>query len=244
MEIKHCKYDKNDIFGKIYLPKNLTPKCPAVILCHGFNAIGDDMGDIAEILRENGVVAYTFDFCGGSTRSKSSGKSVDMSLKTEVCDLLAVIEMIKNLDQVDDEKIYLYSESMGGFVSALTACENNVKIAGLFLCYPAFCIPDQWLKLDIESMGDTFNFMGDMVLSRKFYDDVPRFDVFEYVKSFKNPVVIFQGDCDPVVNLSYSEKLSKSFENAQLHIVKDAQHWFEGDDRKRVISSLVEFVKR
>lgn len=244
MEIKHCFYKNKDIFGKLYLPNSCTKKCPAVILSHGFNAVGDDMSDIAQALCDNDIVAYTFDFCGGSTRSKSSGKSVDMSLKTEVCDLLAIIEMIKNLEQVDNEKIYLYGESMGGFVSALTACEKDVKNAGLFLCYPAFCIPDQWLTLDVEAMGDSFNFMGDMVLSRKFYDDVPRFNVFEYVKKFKNPVVIFHGDCDPVVNLSYSEKLAESFENAQLHIIKNAQHWFEGDDRKRVISSLIEFAKR
>lgn len=63
------------------------------------------------------------------------------------------------------------------------------------------------------------------------------------MKSFKNPVVIFQGDCDPVVNLSYSQKLAKSFENAQLHIVKDAQHWFEGKDRENVKKSLIEMIK-
>lgn len=200
------------------------------------------MGDIAQNLCDNNIIAYTFDFCGGSTRSKSDGNSTEMSIKAEISDLLAVYETIKNQNEVDDKKIYLYGESMGGFVSVLTACENDVKIAGLFLCYPAFCIPDQWLSLDINAMGNTFNFMGDMVLSRKFYNDVPGFDVFEYAGKFKNPVVIFHGDCDQVVNLNYSQRLVKCFENAKLNVVKNANHWFECKDRDMIKDNLVKFA--
>lgn len=230
----HCKYDSVDIFGTLYTPSNGRDVHPAVILSHGYNCIGEDMKDIAERLAENGVLAYSFDYCGGSTRSASSGESVDMSIETEQNDLRHVIDMISEMEAVDSSRLFLYGESQGGFVAALTGAEMPDRIAGMFLVYPAFSIVDQWLAMDPDGMTEPFTFMGSMTLSRTFYDGVPRYDVYEHIKAFTNPVIIYQGDKDPVVGLEYAKKVDEALPDSELIVVEGAGHGFGGKDRDLV----------
>ena len=238
---KYCVSNGKNIFGKLYIPDTKAKKYPTVILSHGFNSIGDDMADIALTFAENGFLAYTFDYCGGSTRSHSDGKTTEMSIISEQNDLKAVIDMMSELDISDSGQIYLYGESQGGFVAALTAAEMPERIAAMILLYPAFCIPDQWLSKDPESMAKPFAFMGDMLLSKKFYDDVPRYDVYDRVSRYNSPVMIFHGDSDELVALSYSERLKKTFPNAKLKVINGAGHGFYGDDREYVKRAVVKF---
>ena len=238
---KYCVSDGKNIFGKLYIPDTKAKKYPTVILSHGFNSIGDDMADIALTFAENGFLAYTFDYCGGSTRSHSDGKTTEMSIISEQNDLKAVIDMMSELDISDSRQIYLYGESQGGFVAALTAAEMPERIAAMILLYPAFCIPDQWLSKDPESMAKPFAFMGDMLLSKKFYDDVPRYDVYDRVSRYNSPVMIFHGDSDELVALSYSERLKTTFPNAKLKVIKGAGHGVYGDDREYVKRVAVDF---
>ncbi len=238
---KYCVSDGKNIFGKLYIPDTKAKTYPTVILSHGFNSIGDDMADIALTFAENGFLVYTFDYCGGSTRSHSDGKTTEMSIISEQNDLKAVIDMMSELDISDSRQIYLYGESQGGFVAALTAAEMPERIAAMILLYPAFCIPDQWLSKDPESMAKPFAFMGDMLLSKKFYDDVPRYDVYDRVSRYNSPVMIFHGDSDELVALSYSERLKTTFPNAQLKVIKGAGHGFYGDDREYVKRVAVDF---
>lgn len=237
----HCTYDDKDIFGTLYTPDNGREKHPAVIFSHGYNSIGADMQDIAKNLAANGVAAYTFDYCGGSTRSASSGESVDMSIETEQNDLRHVIDMISVLDNVDAAQLYLYGESQGGFVVALTGAEMPDRIAGMFLIYPAFCIVDQWLAMDPATMTEPFYFMGGMTLSKTFYDGVPRYDVYEHIKAFTNPVIIYQGDNDQLVNISYAYKIDETFPDSSLTIVEGGGHGFGGNDRKMVMDGVLSF---
>lgn len=237
----HCTYESKDIFGTLYIPDNGRAKHPTVILSHGYNCIGDDMADMAKMLAKNGVMSYTFDYCGGSTRSRSSGESVDMSIETEQDNLRKVIDMITSLDTADTDNIYLYGESQGGFVAALTGAEMPDRIAGMFLIYPAFCIVDQWLAMDPATMTEPFNFMGNMTLSKTFYDGVPRYDIYEHIKAFKKPVLIYQGDKDQVVNLSYAKKIDEAFPDSVLTIVEGGGHGFSGKQRKLVLDGVTSF---
>lgn len=237
----HCTYDDKDIFGTLYTPENGREKHPVVIFSHGYNCIGADMQDVAKNLAKNGVMAYTFDYCGGSTRSASSGESVDMSIETEQDNLRHVIDMVSELESTEASQLYLYGESQGGFVAALTGAEMPDRIAGMFLIYPAFCIVDQWLAMDPDTMTEPFTFMGSMTLSKTFYDGVPRYDIYEHIKAFTNPVLIYQGDKDPVVNLSYARKIDEAFPDSSLTIVEGAGHGFGGADRKLVVDGVCAF---
>lgn len=234
----HCTYDGVDIFGTLYTPDNGRDVHPAVILSHGYNCIGEDMQDIAASLAQNGVLAYTFDYCGGSTRSASSGESVDMSIESEQDNLRHVIDMISEMEAVDSTQLYLYGESQGGFVAALTGAEMPDRIAGMFLVYPAFSIVDQWLAMNPDDMTEPFTFMGSMTLSKTFYDGVPRYDVYEHIKAFTNPVIIYQGDKDPVVGLDYAKRVDEALPDSELIVVEGAGHGFGGKDRTLVVDGV------
>ena len=244
IEELHCRYGDADIFGTLYIPCGSEKNYPTVICSHGFNSIGADMGDIAAALAESGVMAYTFDYCGGSTRSSSSGNSVDMSIATEQNDLLHIIDMISAIESADSSRLYLCGESQGGFVAALTAAEMPHRIAGMFLIYPAFCIPDQWLAMDPEKMTEPFNFMGDMRLSRAYYDGVPRYDVYEHIRAYKNPVFIYHGDKDQVVDISYARRIDKELPNSVLAVIEGGGHGFGEKDRTFVRGDICGYFSK
>ncbi|MDO4945098.1 MAG: alpha/beta fold hydrolase [Ruminococcus sp.] len=225
------------IYGKAFIPQIQCGKLPAVILSHGYNSSHRDVMDMAAALAKLGVFAYCFDFCGGSCVSKSSGSSVDMSIQTEIRDLKAVSDMVKSLEFIDGKKLCLYGESQGGFVSALTAAENPDDFAGLFLLYPAFCIPDDWKKLADERDIDTVELMG-MTLSRKFYDELPQYDVFDHIKRYSGNVLIAHGTADTVVPIEYSERLTESFPSARLVTYQNEGHGFKSEARRQWIDMV------
>ncbi len=237
-----CKNGENNIFGIVYIPETNGGKVPVAVLSHGYNSSYRYLTDLAERLAENGIAAYCYDFCGGSCISRSDGDPFDMSVITEQNDLKCVVEMIKNLDFADTDKIFLYGESQGGFVSALTAPEIKDDIAGMALLYPAFCIPNDWLCRDPETMNEPFDFMG-MKLSRTFYEGVPRYDVYAHISRFDKPVLIIHGDADGLVDLSYAEKASSSFPDCQLSVYENEGHGFSPNARKKMCSQVTEFFK-
>lgn len=238
----HCTYNNIDIFGMLYIPDNGAGAYPTVICSHGYNCIGNDMRDIAEKLARNGIMAYTFDYCGGSTRSASSGDSVDMSIETEQDNLRHIIDMISAMDTVDSTQLYLYGESQGGFVAALTAAEMPAGIAGMFLIYPAFSIVDQWLAMNPDNMREPFNFMSEMKLSKTFYDGVPRYDVYEHIGAFNNPVFIYHGSMDQLVDVSYAKRINEAFPNSVLTVLDGAGHGFDEKDRAFVIDEVCGYL--
>lgn len=225
------------IFGKAYVPENFSEKLKAVILSHGYNSSCEHVSDVASALAEKGVFAYCYDFCGGSTISKSSGKSVDMSINSEISDLKDVFEYVKCLEAVDDKNIYLYGESQGGFVSALAAAELGEAVRGIYLLYPAFCIPDDWKNRMDEELPETFDVMG-MTLSKNFCLGLPEYDVFEFVKKYKGKAAIYHGDSDRLVSLDYSERAAQSFENSTLQIFRNEGHGFSDEARAELVKQI------
>ena len=94
-----CIYEDKRIFGLLYSPEGYKT-APAVILSHGYNSSHTALTDFAEKLAQNGFYAYCYDFCGGSSHSKSSGSSTDMTIYSEMDNLRAVMDMISSLSFV------------------------------------------------------------------------------------------------------------------------------------------------
>ncbi len=236
-----CKSGGKNIFGMLYLPEGYKEKLPAVILSHGYNSSCSHVSDMAQSLAEKGFAAYCYDFCGGSSISKSEGKTTDMSIESEIEDLKNVAAMISGCSFIDREKIFLYGESQGGFVSALAASQMPDMAAGMALLYPAFCIPDNWLPTDPEEMTEPVDFMG-MKLSRTFREGVPEYDVFKAAGRFKKPVLLLHGDNDKLVDISYSEKLCSALADCRFEIFKNEGHGFSPEARQRMIKMVADFL--
>lgn len=230
------------IYGELYRPLTDKEKLPIIIICHGYNSCCEGVRYEAELLAKRGVASYCFDFCGGGLKTKSSGKPVEMTIRTEQNDLEEVIKEISALPFVDKENICLFGMSQGGFVSALTAPDHKEMIKALFLVFPAFCIPDDWAERSRNNKSELIEFNG-MCVSRRFVDELPEYDVFEKAAEFDKKVFIFHGDSDPVVKVSYSEKLVKSYKNATLTVFPGQQHWFTGEYSEQMMDTICNYIK-
>ena len=211
---------------------------PCVILSHGFNSCIGEVQDVAEVLAEHGIYALCYDFNGGGNKGSSTGKTTDMSVLTEQDDLREIAGYVKSRPQTG--KIYLYGESQGGFVTALTAPEMEYA-EGLYLVYPAFVIPDDWLSKDPETMKGEFDFMG-VKLSKTYFDGVPRYDVLAKAAEFKKGIRIWHGSKDDIVDPEYSLRLIKLCDNCELTVVSGLGHWFPPELRKRIGTEIAESI--
>lgn len=214
--------DDLKIYGVIYVPTDKKEKMPTVILSHSAQLTHKSMDSYCVEFASRGYVAYAFDFCGGSANSKSSGKVDEMTVFTEVEDLKAVIDQILSLDYVDGNNLYLFGSSQGGLVSSITASDEPELIKGLILLYPAFNIPDEVKRF--ENSG--FSGLGAIAYGQAFMDTIKDYDVYSKIASYTGRVLILHGARDSMVNISYSEKALKFFQNAELVVVKGANHGF------------------
>ena len=231
------------IYGKLYKPVN-EGMYPAVILSHGYNSSCADHEAECICFAENGYIAFAYDFCGGSTRSKSSGKTNDMTLFSEKEDLLDVFAYISGLKTVNKKKIFLFGASQGGMVSAMVAGELQEKVAGMILYYPAFCIPDDWReKYHSESnVPECIDFWG-MTIGSNFVKSVLNLDVFESIGKFNNDVLIVYGEYDPIVSKKYMTKAKKVYKNAELVLMKNEGHGFSSIGNEKAKKICVDFLK-
>lgn len=232
-----------EIYGKIYYPAS-NKKCPAVILSHGYNGCHTDFLAECKYFADNGFIAYTFDFCGGSTRSRSSGKSTDMTIFTERDDLLAVIDYISELKQVDEERVFLLGGSQGGLVSALAAEERTEQVRGMVLYFPAFNIPDDWRRNypNENQIPETVDFWG-LNLGRGFFTEMREFDTYENIGDFENEILILHGDKDTIAPLAASRKAIQEYEYAEVVIMYGEGHGFSPAGAKTAMEKALGFMQ-
>lgn len=211
-----CQRDGLVIRGYEFLPGDVAGRAenlPVLIMSHGFKSSHREMDPYGRYFAGKGYACYTYDFCGGGPKGKSDGKTTDMSVRTEMEDLQAVLSHVESLDYTDNARIYLMGCSQGGFVSALTAAALPEQIAGLLLFYPAFSIPDDAragrlmnTSYDPENLPETIK-CGAMTIGRIYPEEAQRIHEFAEAAGYTGPVLILHGTADPVVNVAYSRAL-------------------------------------
>ena len=225
--------DGNRIFGMMYYNSASSKKQPAVILSHSSSLTHEAMSGYALAIAKMGYAAYCFDFCGGSDKSKSDGKTDEMTVFTEVEDLRAVVKTVKSQANVEPSQVYLLGSSQGGLVSALLADECPDDFAGMILFYPAFNIPEM-VKMfsgfgdwgDFGNWGDFGDFGGMMSMSEAYINSIKDFDVWSHIGKFSKPVCIIHGTADMIVPISNSEKAVGLYPSATLNKIEGANHGF------------------
>ena len=79
----YASRDDKQIYGVIYIPKDVGNQMPAIIYSHGFGGSHQYGTQYAETMAARGYVVYCFNFCGGSLGSRSDSSTLEMSLFTE-----------------------------------------------------------------------------------------------------------------------------------------------------------------
>ena len=220
---------------------------PAVILSHGFLANERMCRKYAKLLAEMGYLAVTFDFCGGGIVSRSDGRSRDMTVLTEKADLLAVTEGVR--ERFSPTGITLLGCSQGGFVSGLLAAELGAgAIDRLVLFYPAVCIPDDarngknmFYRFDPENIPETLGRFP-MELGGDYARAVIGMDPYQEMRGYTGPVLLLHGTADPIVDIGYSQRLSRVYQNCRYEEIDDGGHMFKGKADEEACRILREFM--
>lgn len=230
------------IYGVLQTPETTEPTT-LVIMSHGFGGNHRPLKGYGEFLARNGFATYCFDFCGGGRESKSAGTMVEMSVLTEAKDLSAIVDHFKKDARFD--RIILFGQSQGGFVSACVAARRPDDIAALVLEFPAFVIQDD-AKMRANPDGtfpETSAALG-TTIGRIYNEDATSFDIYEELAKFKGDVLILHGDKDALVPLRYSERAAKVFPSAELVVIPGQGHGFFGEGGRTAFEKEMEFFNK
>lgn len=243
--VKKFKSGKKTIYGKLYRPSK-KGKLPAIIYSHGLGGSLESGESYAEYFAKKGVVVYAFDFCGGSEDSRSTGKTTDMSVMTEVSDLELVLKKVRGLSFVDKKKVTLLGSSQGGMVSAITAARHTKQVNGLILMYPAFVAHDEVHEMfkSLSDVPETYGFKGWITLGKKYAEDIWDYDVYSEIGKYKKKVLLLHGDKDDIVPVSYSDRAAKTYPKVTYKIIKGAGHGFWGKEEKSAEKYMNSYMKK
>ena len=237
--------DGQKIYGKLFLPDETDAALPLVILSHGLGSDHRIMEPYAESFADNGFAAFVFDYIGGSEENRSDGSMKEMSVLTEAEDLFCILDSFRGDKRFSQDEIFLFGGSQGGFISAYAAGKRPDEIAGLVLLYPAFNLQDicRGLVSDAGEIPDSA-VIGEHTVGGIYIRDMLTFDIYEVLRRYPGPVLLFHGTADPYVPQGYTQRAGQVLDNARTVIIEGAGHGFSGEDRKRVERESVEFVQR
>ncbi|MBP3235165.1 MAG: alpha/beta hydrolase [Eubacterium sp.] len=228
------------IRGEAYIPDSIGTRYPTVIFSHGFGGCYKDINHYGQDFIERGIASVFFDFCGGGPYSKSDGTMAEMTVSSEIEDLICVIMEVQWLDFVDRKSLFLAGESMGGFVTAIAANLVSNMIRGIVLWYPAFVIPDGSRERLSKGIKECFG----LPLSPYFDKQASKIDIYKEVSNYKGPVRIIHGDIDDIVPLDYSERAVSIYRDADLIVIPGAGHGYEGEACKIASNATIKFIKK
>ncbi len=235
----------NKIYGILYKPL-IEGKIPIVVYSHELANNHERGIEYAKYLASNGIGCYVFDYSGGSNNSKSSGKTTEMSILTELSDLSCVIAYFRKEPYIDRNNLFIIGASLGGAVASLYTSKNIDKINSLILLYPGFNVYDSVHEFyeSLDDVPNEFSFKGWMDVGKIFIKDAWNTNIYDYLVNIKIPVLILHGEKDNLVPLEYSKKAVDILPNANLTVIKGASHHiFFKEYQKLAQNYILEFIK-
>ncbi|KRK94599.1 hypothetical protein FD25_GL000569 [Levilactobacillus acidifarinae DSM 19394] len=242
--------DNLTIRGTLTIPDDVATYDLAILM-HGFTS---DRGlnpehilyRLSEKLVAHHVATLRFDFNG---LGKSDGDFQHMTVVNEIADAEAILDYARQLPAV--RHIYLMGHSQGGVVASMLAGLYPEFISHLVLMAPAATLKSDALKGILQgahydpqhvpdvvpiSLGDHLRVGGAYIRSAQVLP------IYEVAQRYTGPVCIIHGDQDHVVDLQASKRYQAVYAQAQLHVLKDADHGFHGASREAVTDLAVQAV--
>ena len=223
------------IYARAYIP-DVQGQVPLVVYSHRLGASVEHDEEVQKTLAKSGVAVFSFEFAGGSssTSPKSEGATTEMSVLTELQNLRDALQVASSLPFVKADRIYLMGSSQGGFVSALMA-QEAANLAGVFLFYPAFSLPDDIRSSfqKLEEASETFNLLGTKI-SKKYLVDVYPIDAYEGLSKITAPVHIYHGADDFIVPITASKKAVKALKDARLTTLDETGHSLTSEQQAQI----------
>ena len=247
------KENGNSIYGRIFYKDSVfdeSEKYPLLIMSHGYNSQGVDGNNrMAQIAMDNGMIVYSYDFCGGGIMSKSEGETTEMSVETEISDLESVIEEISSLPYVDEEQVVLFASSFGGLVSGLTAARHKDDIAALMLQAPAFggvVNKDNSPYNSLDEIPETVQ-NGEMLVGKIFYEDMWELYPYEELKGYDKRVLVMYGSEDtdqtPTIE-AYNSRTMPESPSCDVIFLEGVGHNFVTKDYNAAEPDILAYLRK
>ncbi|HEY8803820.1 MAG TPA: alpha/beta hydrolase [Clostridium sp.] len=241
------------IRGMLHVPENINDKVPIIIILHGF--CGNKMGPhfifvkLSRLLERVGIASIRFDFAGSG---ESDGDFIDMTMGTELKDANNILNYVRTLDFVDNDKIGIVGLSMGCAIASMLAGDRKSDIKTMCLWAPAGNM-DQ-IILDKHYIGENYEKFRQqgyfdaegLPIGTGFVDNLKNIRIYEKAAAYDKKSLIIHGDKDEVVLLSASQKYINFFEkSSQLKIISGANHTFDKKEwEEQVIEYTLEFLQK
>ena len=235
---------EKSIFGTIYLPNETRQgkRVPLVIYAHGIGTHHESGDAYAREFARRGSAVYCLDF-GGIEGSQTDGEPNTMTVFTEQRELEETYDELAKLPYVDLNNVFFMGASLGGAASALAAANLNGLIKGLILLYPAFNVPGEIRRKcsSREELPETYEFFTTTV-GKPFLETLYDFDFYEVITNYMGPVLILHGMGDSVVASGYSVRAVNMYHRANLELIGEVGHGFEGGAFKFAVKKIVGFL--
>jgi len=223
--------DNLSLPGEVYLPDTTGRPCPALCLCHGIPsgqpASSDDAGypGLAEKFCAAGFITLIFSFRGAG---EAQG-NLDMLGWTR--DLMAAIDFLAGLDEVDKSRLCVLGSSAGAAVSVYVAA-NDPRVSSLitFACPAEFSFLTD--KKRAKATIDHFRTIG-VIKDTSFPPSEKEWlNGFSTVSPLKwidkispRPLLLIHGEKDDLVPVEHARKLfERAGEPKKLVIIPGAGH--------------------
>ncbi|MCB2342237.1 alpha/beta hydrolase [Clostridium estertheticum] len=239
--------------GMLHIPENINNKVPIVIIFHGF--CGDKMGPhfifvkLSRLLEKAGIACIRFDFAGSG---ESDGDFIDMTMDTELKDANNILNYVRTLNFVDNDRIGIVGLSMGGAIASMLAGERKSDIETLCLWAPAgnmgeIILDKHYIGANFEEFRQNGYFdVEGLLVGTKFMDNVKNIKIYEKASEYDKKSLIIHGDKDDVVSLSASQKYIDFWgDSSLLKVISGANHTFDKREwEEQVIDNTIEFIEK
>ena len=212
--------------GMLHLPDGGRPAhgFPSVVMLHGLGGDRSEYGRLFTLASRyfslSGLVSLRFDFRGSGD---SDGDHAEMTLSREVEDTFAAFGYIRDLPEIDSQRVSLLGFSVGGLVAALAAQHAAPRRLALW----APTLPSELLKLlplgHLPASVTEFRGMG---VGRNLLAELPRLDPLRAVASAGRVTHVFQGERDERSPLASGRAYAEAA-GAPYSLVPKVGHHFE-----------------
>lgn len=226
------------IFGNLCLPH---PRPPGVIISHGLESSKDGVKWLVMSPRlcESGFACLRFSYRGcGEGDEKSEGNFEDTSLTARIQDYRTAIDFTVK-QGFDSQRLGVIGSSFGGMI-ALAAQDNRIKV--IVVMATPYHIPDPG---DALASGGYVELGPGHRLTKRFFEDVRKYDMGKEIQKIHCPILIIQGSGDNIVPVEDARTLYKlANEPKRLEIIDGADHVFsEPAHLERVVNLSLEWFK-
>lgn len=264
METIKIQNDTRIVPSIVSIPEGNGP-FPAVVMNHGHGANKEQHGGFIRIMdsfKKEGILSISMDFPGCG---ESKDSFTENYLSNMISDSNAGLKYIIDNYNIDTKNLGILGYSMGGRIatSIVGGDDNPYKAIALLapsvddgedLMIGMIGGKDKYERLkEILLESDVDSFPNPLIegesISKEWITQMSESYPLRNIEKFKGDMLVIHGDKDTVVDLSISEYLIKAYKDADMKIIKGADHSFDFSENnsntlEQVIETVTKFFKK